>query len=124
LSSAAALAHALGFARIEAALDAFEISGSAGVLLSGFGEVLRMNRRAEALLGRGIAVTGRRLVSSSPDATAAFDRALFRMIYDGGATLASPVAFPRSAGRPVLVYPCRLRGVAIDALSRRRSRRC
>jgi hypothetical protein len=41
LSSAAAVARAMGFARVEAALDALQVSATAVVLLDRLGEVLR-----------------------------------------------------------------------------------
>jgi len=43
LESGAALAQAFGFARAEAALDAFNVSGSAVVLLDRCGEILRLS---------------------------------------------------------------------------------
>ena len=49
LSAAAATARAFGFARAEAALDAFEMSGSAVVLFDRCGQVFRLNRAAECL---------------------------------------------------------------------------
>jgi hypothetical protein len=51
LSSAATLARALGFAAINGAIEAFEVAGSAIVLLNRCAEVLRLNKAAEALLG-------------------------------------------------------------------------
>jgi hypothetical protein len=48
LGAAAAVSRALGFARAEGALSAFEFSGTAAVLLGRFGQVLRMTRRPRA----------------------------------------------------------------------------
>lgn len=109
LSSAAAVSRALGFAASSAALEAFEISGSAVVLLSGRGEVITANPSAERLLGNGIRITRRRLVAEDPVATAMLDRALHKLLWSpSGAALSPPVALPRRARSPLLAYPLKL----------------
>jgi len=118
LGSAAALARALGFARAEAALEAFEVSGSAVVLLDRFGQALRANAAAERLLRDDPCIERRRVVSTDRDATAALDRALHAILWNRSASaLMAPVPLPRRDKRPVLAYPVRLAAVSADALA-------
>ena len=78
LASAAELAQAFGFARMEAALAAFEASGSPVAAIDRTGDVVRLNAAAERLLGPDLMVVRRRITSFDRDATAALDRALQR----------------------------------------------
>jgi DNA-binding CsgD family transcriptional regulator len=118
LSSAAALARALGFVGIEAALSAFEVTGSAVVLINRRGEVLRANAAAEQMLAADPRISRRRLVSSSHDATAALDRALHALLWSGDRAAAlPPVVLPRPGKQPVLAHAMRLTAVTADALA-------
>jgi DNA-binding CsgD family transcriptional regulator len=119
LSASAALAGALGFARADAALSAFEVSGSAVVLLDRLGKVIRSNEAASRLLGPDLNITNGRLVSASHDATATLDKALHNLLWrPSSAALAAPVQLPRRTGaKPILAYPLRLSGVSTDALA-------
>ena len=119
LSSAAALARAVGFARAEAASDAFEMSGTAVVLFDRRGEVLRINQAAETLLSSpALRIINKRLVSWDRVATASVDRALHALLWhEDGSSLLPPVVLPRRDGRPILAYPSRLSGVAADCFS-------
>lgn len=120
LSSAAALARAMGFARAEAASDAFEMSGTAVVLFDRRGEVLRSNQAAEAVLGSSdLGIVNKRLVSWDPVATASVDYALHTLLWrKDGLSLLPPIVLPRREGcRPVLAYPSRLAGIAADCFS-------
>jgi DNA-binding CsgD family transcriptional regulator len=118
LSASAALAFALGFARADAALSAFEVSRSAVVLLDRHSRVIRCNEAASRLLGPDLDIRNGRLVSGSHDATATLDRALHDLLWRPASTaLAAPVRLPRSGRRPTLAYPLRLSGVSTDALA-------
>lgn len=109
LSSAAAVARALGFARAEAAAAALDASGTAVVMIGRNGDIVMANAAAESLFSHHLRITGRRLVSWNRDATAALDRALHRLIWsDDGPLSSAPVILPRKEGRPVIAYPCRL----------------
>jgi DNA-binding CsgD family transcriptional regulator/PAS domain-containing protein len=118
LSAAAATARAFGFARAEAALDAFEMSRSAVVLFDRSGEVFRLNKAAERLLGHDLQIVHNRLVSRDQSATEALDRALHsaRWRPDGGA-LQPPVTLRREEGYPILAHVSRLSGVAADCFA-------
>jgi PAS domain-containing protein len=108
LAGAAELARAFGFARVEAALHAFEASGAAVAMMDRAGEVLRLNQAAERLFGPDLQIVRRRLVSSSRDATAALDRALHMLIWSREAeAFQAPIVLPRRRGRPIIAYPSR-----------------
>lgn len=118
LGGAAATARALGFARIDAAMQAFELSGTAVVLLDRTGNVVRANPAAERILSGDPRIERRRVVSSNPDATAALDRALHTLIWTrSAAAFMAPVPLPRPDRRPVLAYPVRLPAVSADVFS-------
>jgi DNA-binding CsgD family transcriptional regulator len=115
IAGAAALARALGFASANAAVEALELSGSAVALLNRSGEVLRLNRTAESLLGLELRVVKRRLVSHDQNATIALDRALQALLWSNAqAALMPPVAFPRRGKRSLLAYPIKLSTVSLN----------
>jgi DNA-binding CsgD family transcriptional regulator/PAS domain-containing protein len=118
LAAAGALARALGFARIEAALAAFEVSGLAVALFDRLGKVLRLNAAAEALLGTDLMIAHGRIASADHDATAALNRALHALLWAAsGQALAPPVALPRADKRPLLAYAVRPPAICGDALA-------
>jgi DNA-binding CsgD family transcriptional regulator len=113
ISSAAALARALGFAASNAAVEAFEISGRAIALLNRRGEVVRLNRAAEALFNNGLRIIDRRITSHDHAATAALDRALHQLLWIGAPSgLTPPVVLPRGEHRPILAYPVKLQSIS------------
>jgi DNA-binding CsgD family transcriptional regulator len=99
------LSRAFEFARVDAALQAFEMSGSAVVMLDRCGEVVRANAAAEGLLGDDIKIVDRRIVSFDRNATASLDRAVQVLIWSlESLALYPPVVLPRKRGRPILAY--------------------
>jgi DNA-binding CsgD family transcriptional regulator len=91
---------------MEAALDA---SHSPVAMIDRMGEVVRLNRSAERLLGPDLQIVRRRIVSWNRDATAALDRALHDLIWRRGAeALQPPIVLPRRSGRSIVAYPSRL----------------
>jgi DNA-binding CsgD family transcriptional regulator len=117
LAGATALANAFGRARMESALAAFDVSRIPVAAIARSGEVLRLNRSAERLLGPDLQVVKKRLVSFNRDATAALDRALHVLIWTKGHALHAPVVLPRRVGRPIIAYPSRLPAEALIGLS-------
>jgi DNA-binding CsgD family transcriptional regulator len=112
LSGVAAIARALGFAAISGAVEAFELSGMALVQLDNTAGVMRLNARAEKLIGHGISVINGRLVAERKEATSALDRALNALLWRQSAALAPPIALPRKDRPPLLAYPVSLGSVA------------
>ena len=110
LSSAATTARALGYARAEGALGAFEFSDLAAIMLDRFGNVLRLNASAERLLGEDLAIRRGRIASVDPEATRRLDRAIHAMlISDDQSALMAPVLLPRQGSRrPLIAYATRL----------------
>jgi DNA-binding CsgD family transcriptional regulator len=118
LSASAALARALGAATAEGALQAFEVSGRAVVLINRNGEAYRVNKSAEVLLRGDVKIERRRLVASDPVATSALNRALHELMWQRvGGGLSHPVALPRHNKRPILAYPVKLENSAANALA-------
>ncbi|MER9124256.1 helix-turn-helix transcriptional regulator [Mesorhizobium sp. M0959] len=119
LGTAAVFANAVGFARVEAALDAFCASATPAVMLGHNGTVIGMNGPAENLLDEDLRVLAGRLVSGSRNASDAFDRSLNELLKNPGSATMPPVQMPRprSGRRPLLAYLLRLPKVTHTALS-------
>ena len=118
LSSAAALARALGFSAARVALDAFELSGTAIVLVNRAGEPIKLNGQAEALLGSGIRISKKRLVAGTREATDALDRTLHALIWSNrDSALMPPVRLPREGRQPLLAYPLKLSSVTANVFA-------
>ena len=117
-SAAAALAKALGFAASNAALEAFDVSGTAAVLLDRQAEVVRTNRAADKLLGGEVRITGKRLTAMDPAATGALGRALHSLLWsNSGSTLMPAVALPRAHQPPILAYPLKIPSLTVNVLA-------
>ena len=118
LAGAAELAQAFGFARMEAALGAFDTSGSAVAAIDRNGEVARLNATAERLLGPDLAIVRRRIASFDREATATLDRALHALIWaQQPEACRAPVVLPRRGARPILAYPSRVAIQVQDAFA-------
>jgi len=118
LASAAALAQALGFAASKATLEAFDVSGTAAVLLDRQAQVIRTNGAADRLQReRSVRIVGRHLGSDDPTATAALNRALHELLWARtGANLMPPIALPRASQPPILAYPLKLPSLSANPL--------
>ncbi|MBZ9775008.1 helix-turn-helix transcriptional regulator [Mesorhizobium sp. CO1-1-8] len=118
LGSMVAVARALGFARVEAALEAFDISGTAAVMLDRDGQVLRTNGPADQLLGHDLQITHRQLVSYDKNATDALRRRLRGMLLLAPPLASTtPVLLPRVGKRPLIAYLLRLATVSYSPLA-------
>jgi len=117
LGASAAISGMLGFARIEAALDAFEVSRTPAIVFDARGNVLRLNPSAEGLLGDELSVIGKRLSSYNRDATQAFEKALREVMWIASGGSVPPIALPRRGRRPLLAYLLRLKSVTYNPLA-------
>jgi DNA-binding CsgD family transcriptional regulator len=119
LAGAAALAQALGLAASSATLEAFDVSGTAVVLLDRQTQVIRTNRAADRLLREhSVRIVGRHLTPGDPAAATALNRALHQLLWARtGASLMPAIALPRPAQPPILAYPLRLPSLSANPLS-------
>lgn len=118
LGTAVALAQAVGYARMEAANEAFEVSGRAVFMLNRSAEVVLANAAARKLIGDGIEISAKRLLPSDKNAQHALDRTLHLLLWMRTvSTLMPPVVLPRRDGRPLLAYCARLEKISVDMLS-------
>jgi DNA-binding CsgD family transcriptional regulator len=118
LSASAALARAFGAATAAGALQAFEASGKAVVLINRRGEAYRLNKSAEQLLCGDVRVERRKLVTNDSSATAALNHALHELMWQRiGGGLSQPISLPRRGKRPIVAYPIKLSNLAANALA-------
>ena len=112
------MSRALGFAASSAALDAFDLSGTAVILLDRQRHVIRANASAELLLTGDVRISGRKLVAKDARATAALDRVLHGLLWSrNGGALAAPIALPRRDQRPLLAHVLKLSSLTANALA-------
>ena len=117
LSTGAAIARALSASAATGALEAFEMSGTAVVLINRHGNVFKANASAERLLVDDVRIVQGQLTAKDIRATAALNRALHNLLWRPTGGLAAPVALPRTTGRPLLAYPARLSNSTANALA-------
>lgn len=100
------------------ALETFEFSRAAAVLVGRDRKVICPNRTAESLLQGDVRLSQGRIVSVDPAATAALDRAIFDLLYDreaGG--VSKPVKLTRREQSPLLAYPGRVSSMVSNPLA-------
>jgi hypothetical protein len=118
LSSSAALARAFSSTTANGALEAFEISGTAALLINRRGEVFKANLSAELLLNDGVQIIKRKLASKDHHANAELERALQDLLRRPlGAGLSAMVCLPRSGRQPLLAHPIKLSSLAANILA-------
>jgi DNA-binding CsgD family transcriptional regulator len=117
LSTGAAIARALSASAATGALEAFEMSGTAVVLLNRHGHVLKANAPAERLLVGDVQIVKGQLTAKDTRATTALNRAIHELLWRPSGGLSAPVALPRASQRPLLAYPARLTDSTANALA-------
>jgi DNA-binding CsgD family transcriptional regulator len=117
LSTGAAIARALSASAATGALEAFEMSGTAVVLLNRHGNVFKANQSAERLLVNDIQIVQGQLTATDARATTALNRAIHNLLWRPTGGLSAPVALPRASRRPLLAYPARLSNSTANALA-------
>jgi DNA-binding CsgD family transcriptional regulator len=117
LSTGAAIARSLSASAATGALEAFEMSGTAVVLLNRLGLVFKANQSAERLLVDDIQIVKGQLTARDARATTALNRAIRSLLWRPNGGLSAPVALPRASRRPLLAYPARLSSSTANALA-------
>jgi DNA-binding CsgD family transcriptional regulator/PAS domain-containing protein len=112
VSRAATLARRLEFVRLDGAMDAAEALAGAVMFIDRFGKIVRLNQRAEAMVGRNFMIRqGRiRFAEASSDA---LQRHIDAVIWPDLSPTASahlPVVVPQPNARPLIFQALRLRG--------------
>ncbi len=117
LSASAVLGNALGYARIDSALEAFTISGNATVMVNRFGEVVRMNDAAERMLDDDLHIRGKRLLPACKQSAVRLDRAIESACTNLQECSNRPVLLRRWNSTPLVAFVSPARGVAKDIFS-------
>ncbi|MDE8762006.1 MULTISPECIES: helix-turn-helix transcriptional regulator [Rhizobium] len=118
VSSAAAVGSALGFARAEAALEAFEISNKAVVILNRSGEAVLLNRAAERLLCDDLQIRNGHLTCRDTVARRTLGAAIHAVCKSApGSELLHPIRITRQNGNAIVAFVTPARGVALDVFS-------
>jgi DNA-binding CsgD family transcriptional regulator len=117
ISTSAAIARALGATAANAALDAFEISDTAVMLIDRGGKVFKANQSALQLLVGDVQIKEGRLTLSDASAMMALNLALSVLLRRQAGGLSAPVGLPRKGRRPLLAYPAKLSSTAANAFA-------
>jgi DNA-binding CsgD family transcriptional regulator len=117
LSTSAAMARALGASAAAGALEAFEITGTAVVLVDRHGKVFKANQSAQRILVGDIQIKKGTLVAKDASAMAALNAALKDLLGRQIGGLSAPVILPRKGRRPLLAYPAKLSTATANALA-------
>ena len=117
IQRAGQLALRLAGARHDGLLDAFSIFDCGAVLLDWKGRVLRLNAKAEALMGSHLTVRFGALAARRKECDAALQKLIGSVIGRGSqrdAEAIGAIAVARPMGRPLLVHAAPLAGSAQD----------
>jgi DNA-binding CsgD family transcriptional regulator len=114
LSSAVAISRAVGSATTKAALDAFEVSDTAVLLIDRLGKVIRGNQPAGQLLEGDVSLCGGKLVSKDKNTVRAVEQAVYKFLGSSEAALDAPIPLPRHWQRAILVYLLKLPSLSVN----------
>lgn len=117
LTPATTLARALNFARAEGALAAFDLSHTGAIMLNSSGEAIKVNAEAERMFDGDLKIIGRRLRSRSAAASAALDKAIYKVLWRADYVSAPAIALPKELGRSVVANVLRADSISMEALS-------
>src|SRR5580704_4092851 len=118
LSASVALARTLGASASTGLLEAFEISGTAAILINRLGKAFKLNQTAERVLASDFQISNGNLVSKDLRGSAELNQALLQLLWNStSGRFSPPVCFPRATGRPLLAYPMRPSSLAANALA-------
>jgi DNA-binding CsgD family transcriptional regulator len=117
LDSVVRTSAALGMARGEAALDAFDFSARPALLLDRSGLVVRANEAAKQLIGEDVQISGGHVRSSDAHASERLNHAIRVLLWSHKASTVPPIIFPKASGGKLVIYPMRLPGLTSSPLS-------
>lgn len=118
VSSAVAVGSALGFARAKAALQAFDISNKAVVILNRSGEAILLNRAAERFVCDDLQISNKHLTCRDPTARRTLDAAVHSVcMSEPGSEFLHPIRVSRQNGGVIVAFVTQARGVALDLFS-------
>jgi DNA-binding CsgD family transcriptional regulator len=118
MTSAATIAHELGFARALGISNAFDMMETAALLVDRYRHVVSTNKVADTKLGDHLRIVDRQLITNDRNAATALRQLIERATLnaDAGATMMPPVAVARPGRRAMAVYAVPLSGVVRDVL--------
>lgn len=117
LDSVVQISAALGLAKGEAALDAFDFSERAALLLDRSGHVVRVNAAAERLIGDDFQISAGRVCCRDHKSNDLLVRSIRTLLWSHKASTTSPIVFPKASGGKLVIYPMRLPGLTTSPLS-------
>jgi DNA-binding CsgD family transcriptional regulator/PAS domain-containing protein len=117
LSASVATARAFGAAAADGALEAFDISGTAVVLINRHGRIFLANQSALQLLVGDVQIKEGRLDVQDSRGMALLNAAINDLLLGRGGGLSAPIALRRTGRSPLVAYPVRPSGKAANALA-------
>ncbi len=108
---------ALGLAKAEAALDAFDFSERAAILLDRRGSAVRANAAAERLIGEDLGISAGRIFCQDAEANEQLAGAIKTLLWSQTTSTVPPVVLPKRSGGKLVIYPMRLPGLTSSPLS-------
>lgn len=99
------------------ALDAFEFSSQAALLLDRTGKVVCVNATAQGILGDDLQISGGRLVSTAPQSAERLNGLFKELFWRMTSALVSPLVLPKRNGGRLVIYAMRLPGMADSPLT-------
>ncbi|MBY3259868.1 hypothetical protein HFO09_09010 [Rhizobium laguerreae] len=122
LATTVAFSSALGFARAEAALEAFDIFNKAVLVLDRTGQVVLMNRSATLIVCVDVHILNRRLTCRDATARRSLDAAIHSVCTsEAGSEMSVPVRITRRSGIPIVGFVTSAGGAAQSIFSRCRA---
>jgi len=117
LDSVVQTSAALGLAKGESALNAFDFSDRAALLLDRSGQVVRVNSAAERLIGMDLQISAGRIRCQDPKSNELLHNAIRAMFWSLEAFTSAPIILQKVSGGRLVIYPMRLSGLTDSPLS-------
>ena len=117
LDSVVQTCAALGLAKGESALSAFDFSERAALLLDRSGHVVRVNPAAERLIGLDLQISAGRIRCQDPKSNELLHNAIRALFWSVEAFTIAPIVLQKVSGGRLVIYPMRLTGLTDSPLS-------